>query len=88
MSERNDGEGGPASWCARVVTPVEQLLLRRLGDATEGGTKPCHGVGGMVEGCSRTTHAQGTQCDCEEVKVRRCHFPENSGELWDFKCAT
>nr|BAD25103.1 hypothetical protein [Oryza sativa Japonica Group] len=48
-SKRNDnkgGNGGPASWCARVVMTAEQLLLCRLGAAPEGGTKPCHSVGG------------------------------------------
>uniref|UniRef100_A0A0E0JGJ8 Uncharacterized protein n=1 Tax=Oryza punctata TaxID=4537 RepID=A0A0E0JGJ8_ORYPU len=40
---------------------------------------------GTVEGCSRTTRARGTRHDCEGVKVRRCRFPESSGELRGFK---
>uniref|UniRef100_A0A0E0JGJ9 Uncharacterized protein n=1 Tax=Oryza punctata TaxID=4537 RepID=A0A0E0JGJ9_ORYPU len=42
---------------------------------------------GTVEGCSRTTRARGTRHDCEGVKVRRCRFPESSGELRGFKSA-
>uniref|UniRef100_A0A0E0DMY5 Uncharacterized protein n=1 Tax=Oryza meridionalis TaxID=40149 RepID=A0A0E0DMY5_9ORYZ len=43
---------------------------------------------GMAEGCSRITRVQGTQRDCDKVKMQWCRFSESSDELWDFKSGT